>query len=99
MFFRSGHATEYRDPGGQTIPVLPVYDTQIEDGVKESELHEAILRMPAGTKWVIFDGGGDSLIEMAKRHPGYTLYITASPGQMSYEIRVDGQPVGAFTYA
>jgi uncharacterized caspase-like protein len=102
VYFTGHSDPRSRDQRGSTEEgdlFLFTYDYP-RGGVGADELHEQMKALPCARKTLVTDAAGhDRMLMLAERQADYTLLMGQSPGEVGYEIEVDGRYGGAFTRA
>jgi tetratricopeptide (TPR) repeat protein len=105
LIYYSGHAMEGEAPS-YLAPHDVKYETEdIQNTIDAEELDQAIKRIPAANKVLVFDTHATyKFTALAAEQTDYTLLLATSPDKLAYEQPIksseDGtKHVGAFTYA
>ncbi|MEH2154049.1 caspase family protein [Nostoc sp.] len=88
---------------------LIIFDTHINEErnlttnfISIRNLHELVTSIPAAHKILFIDAvisvEFEELVKLFKQRKDCTLFLGASPGQMSYEINIDDRQYGLFSY-
>jgi len=77
-------------------------DGIVHNTIGYKEIYQMLNSIPCLHKYLIMDSPVsrefEEFIRMLQKHKDCTLLLAASPGQFSYEYRVDDKMFGAFTY-